>query len=207
MTFSLVLRAGLSGSHCPASEAGSAGKRCCGAWRDGVASRGCLRPWCGGGFLRRRKLVRKPERSQESAELRDSVCVVAIAPGARAAPTGEAAVRGEPMGGRGRRRSEGRGVPGCWYGVGGRAGDAPGGSGLVVVVAWRPRLRAGPRQSGAVMLEEPLQAPVPGTPRAEASQGDGREQGWGAVLLRSGRSRAGEQQECPGSCWAPERGG
>lgn len=49
------------------------------------------------GFLRRRKLVRKPERSQGSAEFRDSVCVVAVTPGAHAAPTEEAAAQGETM--------------------------------------------------------------------------------------------------------------
>lgn len=31
-----------------------------------------------------------------------------------------------------------RGVPGCWDGAGSHAGDAPGESGLVAVVAWRP---------------------------------------------------------------------
>lgn len=50
-----------------------------------------------GGFLRRRKLVRKPERSQGSAEFRDSVCVVVIAPGAHAAPTEEAVAWAETM--------------------------------------------------------------------------------------------------------------
>lgn len=40
-----------------------------------------------GGFLRRRKLIRKPKWRQGSAELTDSICAVAIV-----APTEEATV-------------------------------------------------------------------------------------------------------------------
>lgn len=49
------------------------------------------------GFLRRRKLVRKPEQSLGSAESRDSVCVVAINSEVPVAPTEEGEAWGETM--------------------------------------------------------------------------------------------------------------